>query len=239
MQKNPRVLVVEDDDSIRMLLEVSLRASEFSPLCFESAAAALKAMETAIPDAAVLDIMLDGMDGITALKLMRANARLAGVPVMMLTAKDSETDKIIGLDAGADDYMTKPFSVLELCARVRALLRRGGAAPVTKRGSVLKSGSLKLDLAVREATQDGRLLELTYKEFELLRELMENAPGAMSRDELLQSVWGYDFIGETRTLDMHIGTLRHKLGDESTAPRYIKTVRGVGYRFLGEVEKEG
>ena len=102
---------------------------------------------------------------------------------------------------------------------------------------MLKSGGLKLDLAVREATRDGALLELTYKEFELLRELMENAPGAMSRDELLQSVWGYDFIGETRTLDMHIGTLRHKLGDESTAPRYIKTVRGVGYRFLGEVEK--
>ena len=119
------------------------------------------------------------------------------------------------------------------------LLRRGGAAPAPKKGGVLKSGGLKLDLAVREATRDGALLELTYKEFELLRELMENAPGAMSRDELLQSVWGYDFIGETRTLDMHIGTLRHKLGDESTAPRYIKTVRGVGYRFLGEVEKEG
>lgn len=146
---------------------------------------------------AVLDIMLDGMDGITALKLMRANARLAGVPVMMLTAKDSENDKIIGLDAGADDYMTKPFSVagaVRPCARAAAARRRR-AAP--KKGGVLKSGGLKLDLAVREATRDGALLELTYKEFELLRELMENAPGAMSRDELLQSVWGYDFIGET------------------------------------------
>ena len=223
MPKAPRIFVVEDDESIRMLLEVALRSSGYTVSAFPNAADALAEMENTVPDAAVLDIMLDGMDGITALKLMRANARLAGVPVMMLTAKDSENDKIIGLDAGADDYMTKPFSVLELCARVRALLRRG----------------LKLDLAVREATRDGALLELTYKEFELLRELMENAPGAMSRDELLQSVWGYDFIGETRTLDMHIGTLRHKLGDESTAPRYIKTVRGVGYRFLGEVEKEG
>ena len=230
MPKAPRIFVVEDDESIRMLLEVALRSSGYTVSAFPNAADALAEMENTVPD---------GMDGITALKLMRANARLAGVPVMMLTAKDSENDKIIGLDAGADDYMTKPFSVLELCARVRALLRRGGAAPAPKKGGVLKSGGLKLDLAVREATRDGALLELTYKEFELLRELMENAPGAMSRDELLQSVWGYDFIGETRTLDMHIGTLRHKLGDESTAPRYIKTVRGVGYRFLGEVEKEG
>ena len=180
MPKAPRIFVVEDDESIRMLLEVALRSSGYTVSAFPNAADALAEMENTVPDAAVLDIMLDGMDGITALKLMRANARLAGVPVMMLTAKDSENDKIIGLDAGADDYMTKPFSVLELCARVRALLRRGGAAPAPKKGGVLKSGGLKLDLAVREATRDGALLELTYKEFELLRELMENAPGAMN-----------------------------------------------------------
>ena len=230
MPKAPRIFVVEDDESIRMLLEVALRSSGYTVSAFPNAADALAEMENTVPDAAVLDIMLDGMDGITALKLMRANARLAGVPVMMLTAKDSENDKIIGLDAGADDYMTKPFSVLELCARVRALLRRGGAAPAPKKGGVLKSGGLKLDLAVREATRDGALLELTYKEFELLRELMENAPGAMSRDELLQSVWGYDFIGETRTLDMHIKTLRQKLGESGSR---IHTIRNVGYR-LGE-----
>ena len=165
MPKAPRIFVVEDDESIRMLLEVALRSSGYTVSAFPNAADALAEMENTVPDAAVLDIMLDGMDGITALKLMRANARLAGVPVMMLTAKDSENDKIIGLDAGADDYMTKPFSVLELCARVRALLRRGGAAPAPKKGGVLKSGGLKLDLAVREATRDGALLELTYKEF--------------------------------------------------------------------------
>lgn len=124
MPKAPRIFVVEDDESIRMLLEVALRSSGYTVSAFPNAADALAEMENTVPDAAVLDIMLDGMDGITALKLMRANARLAGVPVMMLTAKDSENDKIIGLDAGADDYMTKPFSVLELCARVRALLRR-------------------------------------------------------------------------------------------------------------------
>ena len=134
MPKAPRIFVVEDDESIRMLLEVALRSSGYTVSAFPNAADALAEMENTVPDAAVLDIMLDGMDGITALKLMRANARLAGVPVMMLTAKDSENDKIIGLDAGADDYMTKPFSVLELCARVRALLRRGGAAPAPKKG---------------------------------------------------------------------------------------------------------
>ena len=243
MPKAPRIFVVEDDESIRMLLEVALRSSRYTVSAFPNAADALAEMENTVPDAAVLDIMLDGMDGITALKLMRANARLAGVPVMMLTAKDSENDKIIGLDAGADDYMTKPYNPALLLLKIEAIFRRiqpkSSEEETEYQDGVLKSGGLKLVLAVREATRDGALLELTYKEFELLRELMENAPGAMSRDELLQSVWGYDFIGETRTLDMHIGTLRHKLGDESTAPRYIKTVRGVGYRFLGEVEKEG
>ncbi|MEF9969445.1 MAG: response regulator transcription factor [Ruthenibacterium sp.] len=238
MHKLPRILVVEDDESIRMLLEVSLRASGFAPLCFESATEALKSMETQsnVPDAAVLDIMLEGMDGITLLKLMRAHAKLAAIPIMMLTAKDAETDKIAGLDAGADDYMTKPFSVLELCARVRALLRRGGFEQTQKKTGALQSGTLRVDLAAHEATLNDTALELTYKEFELLQTLMTHAPGALTREELLQSVWGYDFVGETRTLDMHIGTLRAKLCDDSAAPRFIKTVRGVGYRFLGAVD---
>lgn len=240
MQKLPQILVVEDDESIRMLLEVSLRASGFAPLCFESAALALKSMEAPhnVPDAAVLDIMLEGMDGITLLKLMRANARLAAIPTMMLTAKDAETDKIAGLDAGADDYMTKPFSVLELCARVRALLRRGGFDLTQKKAGTLRSGALCVDLTAHEAILNDNTLELTYKEFELLQTLMAQAPGALTREELLQSVWGYDFVGETRTLDMHIGTLRAKLGDDPAAPQFIKTVRGVGYRFLGAVARQ-
>ena len=228
MPKAPRIFVVEDDESIRMLLEVALRSSGYTVSAFPNAADALAEMENTVPDAAVLDIMLDGMDGITALKLMRANARLAGVPVMMLTAKDSENDKIIGLDAGADDYMTKPFSVLELCARVRALLRRGGAAPAPKKGGVLKSGGLKLDLAVREATRDGALLELTYKEFELLRLFLTYPGTAFTRDQLMETVWGMDYCGETRTVDMHIRTLRQKLGH---CGEMIQTVRNVGYRL--------
>ena len=228
MPKAPRIFVVEDDESIRMLLEVALRSSGYTVSAFPNAADALAEMENTVPDAAVLDIMLDGMDGITALKLMRANARLAGVPVMMLTAKDSENDKIIGLDAGADDYMTKPFSVLELCARVRALLRRGGAAPAPKKGGVLKSGGLKLDLAVREATRDGALLELTYKEFEMLYMLMSNPGRVFTRQQFLTCIWDQDYDGETRTVDVHIRNLRQKLGP---CGNYINTVRGVGYRM--------
>lgn len=238
MPQMPCIFVVEDDESIRMLLEVALYSSGYEVRAFDNAQDALDEMKNTVPDAVVLDIMLEGMDGITALKKMRDNAQLAAVPVMMLTAKDSEADKVIGLDAGADDYMTKPFSVLELCARVRAILRRYGAASA-KKNTVLRSGALTINLSAHEAALDGQPLELTNKEFELLRELMENAPDALSREALLQSVWGYDFIGETRTLDMHIGTLRHKLGDESSAPRFIKTVRGVGYRFLGSVDREG
>ncbi len=238
MPQMPCVFVVEDDESIRMLLEVALHSSGYEVCAFDNASDALEQMKNTVPDAVVLDIMLEGMDGITALKKMRDNPQLAAVPVMMLTAKDSEADKVIGLDAGADDYMTKPFSVLELCARVRAILRRYVAASA-KKNTVLRSGALTINLSAHEAALDGQPLELTNKEFELLRELMENAPDALSREALLQSVWGYDFIGETRTLDMHIGTLRHKLGDESSAPRFIKTVRGVGYRFLGSIDREG
>jgi len=152
---------------------------------------------------------------------------------MMLTAKDTETDKVKGLDAGADDYMTKPFSVLELCARVRALLRRAGEEePLLQDHYTF--GALQIDLPAREVRMGSEPVELTYKEFELLKMLIAGIGRAIGREELLQKVWGYDFIGETRTLDMHIGTLRQKLGDDPTHPQYIKTVRGVGYRFIAE-----
>ena len=226
MPKAPRIFVVEDDESIRMLLEVALRSSGYTVSAFPNAADALAEMENTVPDAAVLDIMLDGMDGITALKLMRANARLAGVPVMMLTAKDSENDKIIGLDAGADDYMTKPFSVLELCARVRALLRR--AAKPAAEDKLFTAGSLAVDVKRRAVTVDGEPVILTYKEFELLCYLLENRGVVLSRDQILTKIWDYNYSGETRTVDVHIRTLRQKLGD---AGALIETVRGVGYRL--------
>lgn len=241
MAKETVIFIVEDDENIRVLLEAALKAAGFTPRGFEGAAPALEAAMEKLPDAMLLDIMMKGMDGITALQLIRQSEAMRSLPVMLLTAKDTESDKVLGLDAGADDYMTKPFSVLELCARVRALVRRGAAAepaPAPEpRPSRLRAGSLELDTGLREVTLEGTPVELTLKEFELLRMLMENCQRVVDREELLQQIWGYEFIGETRTLDMHIGTLRHKLGDDGPERKYIKTVRGVGYRFLVPVEK--
>ena len=225
------IYVVEDDESIRVLLDAALTSAGYAVRGFAQAESALKAMPQDRPALVIFDIMLEGMDGITALRLMRLNPELRGAKVMMLTARDTEDDKVTGLDAGADDYVTKPFGVLELCARVRALLRRAGEEDDLP--ARWRCGALDVDLRAREVTLAGAPVELTYKEFELLRILIAGAGRALTREELLQKVWGYDFIGETRTLDMHIGTLRQKLGDDPAAPRWIKTVRGVGYRFIG------
>ena len=227
------IYVVEDDDRIRMLLRAALETEGFTVREYPQAATALSDMKQYRPALVIFDIMLDGMDGITALRLMRQNPELRRIKAMMLTAKDTETDKVKGLDAGADDYMTKPFSVLELCARVRALLRRAGEdEPLLQDHYTF--GPLQVDLPAREVQMGSEPVELTYKEFELLKMLIAGIGRAIGREELLQKVWGYDFIGETRTLDMHIGTLRQKLGDDPTHPQYIKTVRGVGYRFIAE-----
>lgn len=224
------IYVIEDDESIRALLDAALTSEGYEVRGFSDAAAALKAMAERRPALAIFDIMLEGMDGITALKLVRQSPELRRIKAMMLTARDTETDKVTGLDAGADDYMTKPFSVLELCARVRALLRRGAGEDEGQQHYCF--GELEMDVKAREVTLAGRPVELTYKEFELLRMLIAGADRALGREELLQKVWGYDFVGETRTLDMHVGTLRQKLGDDPANPKYIKTVRGVGYRFI-------
>ena len=227
---------VEDDAGIREIELYALNSTGLGARGFEDGAAFWEALQTETPELVLLDVMLPGEDGVSLLRRMKASPNFRDIPVVMATARGAEYDKIQSLDLGADDYLVKPFGVMEMVSRVKAVLRR---CRPQETGHVLSAGGISLDPERRTVTVEGQRVQLTYKEFELLRELMENAPGAMSRDELLQSVWGYDFIGETRTLDMHIGTLRHKLGDESTAPRYIKTVRGVGYRFLGEVEKEG
>ena len=229
-----KILIVEDDESIRMLLEVALSSNGYSPVGFDNAADALRYLESEVPSLAIFDIMMTGMSGLDAVRQLRKDERLKQLPVIMLTAKDTELDKIIGLDAGADDYVTKPFSVLELCARVRAGLRRKGGDPAFHASSqVLELGGIRLDASLREVTAEGRVVPLTFKEFELLKLLMENPRRTVTRDELLTKIWGTDFCGETRTLDIHIGTLRQKLGDTAENSRYIKTVRSVGYRFLG------
>ena len=231
------IYVIEDDESIRALLEAALTSEGYEVRGFANAAPALKEMSARRPALVIFDIMLEGMDGITALKLMRQKPELLRTKALMLTAKDTEGDKVTGLDAGADDYMTKPFSVLELCARVRALLRRAGEEGPALQDRYAFEG-MEVDVKAREVLVDGKPVELTYKEFELLKMLICGADRALGREELLQKVWGYDFIGESRTLDMHIGTLRQKLGDDPVNPRYIKTVRGVGYRFIGRRDGE-
>ena len=226
-----RIVIAEDDESIRRLLEVALQGNGYDPHGFDNAADALADMEQTAPDVAIFDIMMEGMDGLEAVRRVRESPALCAVPVILLTAKDTELDKILGLDAGADDYVTKPFSILELCARIRAQLRRHSAAASS--AACYEAGPLRLDPNAHEATLDGQPLPLTLKEFQLLQLLMENRDRALSRTELLRLVWGTDYCGETRTLDMHIGTLRHKLGDGAEDSRFIKTVRGVGYRFIG------
>lgn len=230
---NEKIIIVEDDESILRLLEVALSSHGYEAVSFTNASEALIEMNNISPAVAIFDIMMEGMDGIEAVKRMRQREHLKTVPVIMLTAKDTELDKIVGLDAGADDYMTKPFSVLELCARVRAQIRRtAGTEGIKESPDIYKSGELCLNIAAHEAVLAGIPIELTYKEFELLRILMENKHRALPRQELLSKVWGDDYYGETRTLDIHIGTLRQKLGDTAENSRYIKTVRGIGYRFV-------
>lgn len=231
---NERIVIVEDDGSIRMLLEVTLGSNGYKTKGFDNAKSALEYLFLEPPHVVVMDIMMDGMSGIEAVRIMRSAKELKDVPVIMLTAKDTELDKIIGLDSGADDYMTKPFSVLGLCARVRAQLRRYGADDgCDVSANVLEQGGVRLDGNTREVTKDFETVTLTFKEFELLKYLMENSFRAVSREELISRIWGDDYFGETRTLDIHIGTLRQKLGDTADSSSYIKTVRGIGYRFIG------
>ncbi|MFB0921305.1 MAG: response regulator transcription factor [Oscillospiraceae bacterium] len=234
---NERIVIVEDDESIRMLLEVALGSNGYKTKGFDNAKSALEYINNEPPRVVIMDIMMDGMSGTDAVRAMRSSRELRDIPVIMLTAKDTELDKIIGLDSGADDYMTKPFSVLELCARVRAQLRRhGGTEQPDGSENVFDMGGVKLDGNVREVMRDSEPVLLTFKEFELLKYLMENSFRAVSREELISRIWGDDYFGETRTLDIHIGTLRQKLGDTADNSSYIKTVRGVGYRFVGGIK---
>ena len=221
-----RIYVVEDDDNIRDLIRIALEGFGYVVSAFEMAEDALKNIEADQPDLAGFDLMLPGMDGLSAIKKIRKNDSLADMPIIILTAKDREFDKVAGLDGGADDYMTKPFGVMELAARIRSLLRRRAR----NQAEILEKYGISLNKKTREVTSRGKKVELTLKEYELLLYLMENHSRVATRDELLNHIWGYDYDGETRTLDMHIRTLRQKLGEEGGF--CIRTVRGVGYRFV-------
>ena len=223
------IYVAEDDDNIREILRCTLDSYGYATRVFDSAPQLLEAIREQLPDLILMDIMMPGMDGLQALRLLKQDRRTAGVPVIFLTAKSSEIDKVKGLDLGAEDYITKPFGLLELAARVRAALRR----QPPERQHILRGGDIVVDVDDHAVTRAGQPLELTLKEFELLRILIANRERVVPREELLNEIWGYDFAGETRTLDMHIKTLRAKLGDDVEHPRYIKTIRAVGYKFIG------
>lgn len=203
-----RIYITEDDDSIRELVTVALSAYSYEVESFVSAEDCLAATEKQVPDIFLFDIMLPGMDGVQAVKILRENEQTKNTPILMLTAKSAEIDKVFGLENGADDYLTKPFGIMELAARIKALLRRSGRSTSDSVSDKITAGGITVNTSLREVSRDSRPIELTLKEYELLLYLLKNRARVVSREELLTKVWGIDFVGETRTLDMHIGTLR-------------------------------
>lgn len=219
------IYIVEDDKNIREIESYALKNSGYSVDEFESAKAFWNKVSERIPDLILLDIMLPDSDGIDVLKKLRRGPETKKVPVVMVTAKSTEIDKVKGLDNGADDYITKPFGIMELISRVKAILRRINSMEEEK---FMRLHEIFLDGEKRMVSVADEPCELTYKEFELLKLFLQNAGIVMTRESIMEHIWGIDFEGESRTLDMHIKTLRHKLGN---AGSYIKTVRNVGYRI--------
>ena len=217
------IYIVEDDVNIREIERYALKNSGYQVEEFECAADLFKRLESKVPALILLDIMLPNEDGLDILTKIRADKNTAKVPIIMVTAKTSELDKVKGLDLGADDYISKPFGVMELISRVKALLRR---TMNTQEESQIAYENILVDNDKHAVYVDGKLCELTYKEFELLKYLVINKGIVLSRDKIMNQVWGFDYEGESRTVDMHIKTLRQKLGD---AGSHIKTVRNVGY----------
>ena len=223
-------VLIEDDPSIRKLVEYSLSSNGISIVSFPSGE---EAFESDLKDAElfILDIMLPGMDGMEILSRIRKDPTLGRVPVIMLTAKDSEYDIAKGLDDGADDYIPKPFGILELISRVKAAIRRGRMNGEEKKKETLSSGDINMDVTSHRAYLGDREISLTQKEYALLEYFLTHKGIALSREKLLTEVWGYNYVGETRTVDVHIRHLREKLGSEGDK---IETVKGLGYRFSGE-----
>ena len=217
------IFCVEDDGNIRELVIYTLATTGMQARGFEEGKSFFKALEEEIPDLVLLDIMLPGEDGMTILKKLKASKRTKNIPVIMLTAKGTEYDKVMGLDAGADDFVVKPFGMMELLSRIKAVLRRTQKTENTEDHEL---GPIRMDTQKHRVFVNGKEVFLTLKEYELLKYLLKNTNIVLSRDQLLEKIWGYDFDGETRTVDAHIKTLRQKLGEAGSC---IKTVRNVGY----------
>lgn len=221
------IYLVEDDNNIRELVAYTLNSAGMEAMGFASPSAFWKQMQSALPQLVLLDIMLPDEDGLSILKKLRENPRTKHLPIMMLTAKGSEYDKVIGLDAGADDYVAKPFGMMELLARIRALLRRTN---MTQTKTSFQIGALYVNIDKHIVKVQGESISLTFKEFEILCLLLKNRGIVMTRDQILNIIWGYAFDGENRTVDVHVRTLRQKLGECGSV---IETVRGIGYK-IGE-----
>ncbi|MBS1869392.1 MAG: response regulator transcription factor [Actinobacteria bacterium] len=234
----PRILFVEDEPSIAEPFTRALTRAGFDTTTVGTASGALETADRIAPDLVLLDLTLPDGDGREVCRELR---RRGDVPIVMLTARGTETDRIVGLELGADDYVVKPFSGAEVIARIRAVLRRtgggsGGASPGNGQPEVLQAGPLELDAAARRAWLDGEELQLSRKEMDLLVRLMRDAGRVVSREDLMADVWDVNWFGSTKTLDVHVGWLRRKLGDDPARPRFIHTVRGVGFRFASDEE---
>ena len=222
------IYIVEDDAEIRELEVYALKSSGFESKAFESGKALDEEVKEMVPDLFILDIMLPGEDGLSILKRLRTQENTKNVPIIMLTAKSTELDKVKGFDLGADDYIAKPFGILEFVSRVRALLRRAGGLKLEPVESTqISLGGIVIDEGTRVVTVSGEVVDLTYKEYELLKLLLSHPGLVYSRQQILEKIWGIDFKMDTRTVDMHVKTLRQKLGEQSSV---IQTVRNVGYK---------
>ena len=229
------IYCVDDEINILQLLKYNLEQSGFTVHTFETGEDMLVRSEKQMPDMFILDLMLPGIDGIEICKKLRQNPGSSNIPIIMLTAKNDEFDRVLGLELGADDYITKPFSVRELTARIKALFRRSESFLQNKENEqdeeIISFKDIIVNCSRREIYKDGVLIEMPLKEFDLLRFLMMNKGKVLSRELLLEKIWGFDYFGETRTVDVHIRYLRQKIEEDDSMPKYIETVRGIGYKF--------
>lgn len=231
------IYVVEDERHIQELIGFNLKENGYDVKCFDNGEVMLEECKNQKPDLFILDIMLPGIDGLEICRRIKENSTFKKIPIIMLTAKSDEFDKVLGLELGAEDYITKPFSVREFIARVKVIFRRQTDTQENT-SEIIKVGKIAIDVARHEVYKDKKLIEMTFKEFELLKLLVLNKGIVMSRELLLEKIWGFDYYGETRTVDVHIRYLRQKIEDDDNVPTYIETVRGIGYRFSDKGDKE-
>ena len=226
------ILVVEDEEAIAAFVQTALEREGFTTRWVGNGPSALSAIQASQPDLVVLDLMLPGMDGLQVCQKIRQREHY--IPIIMLTARADAVDKIVGLEVGADDYVTKPFNARELVARVRAILRLASRSAGQPPAARLRFGQLEIDLGARQVLVAGRLVDLAPKEFDLLAVWARNPGRVLGRETLLEQVWGYDFLGDSRTVDVHMQRLRQKIEDDPHEPRYLLTVRSIGYRFAAD-----